>query len=413
MKKKIEKIIKDKNIQNIPKKNDIKSIINIDPSNIKKMKNDNQFKMIDIKKSNDNTLSKTERENLNFNNTNNDNDNNYSSFIDNIEEDEFNSDENISSTMLEVETNTYIDEIEKKSNVSALDLVDTKIKEKSPSKINNNKLNNNCSKSISINNEEYVYYHKKSGSLHSNCKKNKNYFSSSPKSNKSNDKNKNKIFHITQNNQNINTKNDEKKKLKIKKYFKNENTEKEKDKNYSMIGKEFPLKLENINNNFVNLVKKKNYNLVKYALKKVKLDINNINNNLKINNKTCKHKRAPTMVNNTSINKNINNNNKNHNTKELVIKQKYKKINNKFNKKNIISPISKKMGINSMKILNSINNINHMDTPSSLALNANKHNRIIYYNTNNNLIKNNKTIAINNNNTINLNNNKNFNKKII
>jgi hypothetical protein len=60
-------------------------------------------------------------------------------------------------------------------------------------------------------------------------------------------------------------------------------------------------------------------------LKKVKLDINNINNNLKINNKTCKHKRAPTMVNNTSINKNINNNNKNHNTKELVIKQKYKK----------------------------------------------------------------------------------------
>lgn len=212
MKKKIEKIIKDKNIQNIPKKNDIKSIINIDPSNIKKMKNDNQYKMIDIKKYNDNTLSKTERENLNFNNTNNDNDNNYSSFIDNIEEDEFNSDENISSTMLEVETNTYIDEIEKKSNVSALELVDTKIKEKSPSKINNNKLNNNCSKSISINNEEYVYYHKKSGSLHSNCKKNKNYFSSSPKSNKSNEKNKNKIFQITQNNQNINTKNDEKKK---------------------------------------------------------------------------------------------------------------------------------------------------------------------------------------------------------
>ena len=110
MKKKIEKIIKDKNIQNIPKKNDIKSIINIDPSNIKKMKNDNHYKMIDIKKS-DNTLSKTERENLNFNNTNNDNDNNYSSFIDNIEEDEFNSDENISSTSVDAQAVSAIADV--------------------------------------------------------------------------------------------------------------------------------------------------------------------------------------------------------------------------------------------------------------------------------------------------------------
>ena len=151
MKKKIGKIIKDTNILDIFKKNNLKSSINTNPSYMKRKKNDNQYKILDIKKSNDNTLPKTDRENLNLNTNDY---NNYSIDFENTnEEDEFNSDEYISSTMLEVETNTYIDDVDNKSNKSSLDLIDNKINKitkKSSSKLNNKA--KNYAASISANN---------------------------------------------------------------------------------------------------------------------------------------------------------------------------------------------------------------------------------------------------------------------
>ena len=50
------------------------------------------------------------------------------------EEEEFNSDEYISSTMLDVDTNTYIDFFDKKSNISLVNDNEKKSGNKSPSK---------------------------------------------------------------------------------------------------------------------------------------------------------------------------------------------------------------------------------------------------------------------------------------
>ena len=413
----MEKIIKSKNISDFPIKKDNNPIININPSKLKIQKNIKNIQLTDIRKAKTSIHPKTERENSLINNLNKDE--NYSIEIGNEEEEEeeFNSDEYISSTMLDVETNTYIDQTEKKSNDSISNTNISKIKRNSPVKLSEN---HNIKKNYKENNENYSHKNKKSDDT--NNKKIKiNYNSSSPKLNKSNDKGK-EIKYIKLNVQNNETKTekiDEKdKKIKSKKNLKIEykNPEIEKvNKNYSMIGyksplnalytKEYPLKLDNINNNYINLVKKNN-EPKKFGFKKMKLDLNNFNINIKKKNKTCKHKRAPTMINPNSINKN-------NNIKELIIKHKTKKLEeNKSKKKNIISPVTKKIGLNSMKILNSIKSINHMETPSSLVNNFNKHNRIKYYNTNNTLVKNkNNTITINNNNainTINLNNIKNL-----
>ena len=418
-KEEIENSIKNKNISDFPIKSNLNHIKNINPSIIKIKKENDKFKMFEIKKSNTNIQSKTERDNF-FDNTNIEE--NYSIELDNEEEDEFNSDEYISSTMLDVETNTYIDLTDNKSN----DSVSNKPKNKSPRKIKENQNVKKLIKSVGNNNDNYIYKNKKKNSenINSKSKNNKNNRNSpSPKMEKNIDKNKEALYKKLNilNNQNKFEKNEEKEKEKEKeKSKKNLKIEykfpDKENKNFSMIGyksplyilstKGYPLKLDSINSNFVNLIKKNN-NEAKYGFKKMKLDINNVNINIKDKNKTCKHKRAPTMMTDNSMNKN-------NNMKELIIKQQYTKYNekNKYKKKDIISPNTKKIGINSMKMLNSVNTINQIETPSSsIANNVNKNNRIIYYNTNNNLIKNSNTITINNNNiisTINLNNIKNL-----
>ena len=424
-----------KNIDDSPIKDNINPNINQKSSILNNIKNNNSFKILKIKKAITNMQPKTERDNLILNNLNNED--NYSIEIEdeNEEEDEFNSDEYISSTMLDVETNTYIDLNEKKSNDSVSDIINNinnKVKNKSPPVktieiqkvkkfIKSDNINTN------LNNDDFIYKNKNSGNTNSKNKKNKNEnnISISPKINQNIDKSKDILYKKlniknNQNLQNIHNKIEKiEEKVKTKKNLKieNKNPEIEKEnKNYSMIGyksplnilysKEYPLKLDSINNNnYINLIKKSN-DLKKNTFRKIKLDLNSININTKEKIKAGKHKRAPTMITGHPINKNNNFN-------DIILKNKFiKKNDNKNKRNNIISPNGKKIGINSMKILNSVNTINHMETPSSsLANNINKHNRIIYYNTNNNLIKNNNTITINNNNvisTINLNNFKNL-----
>jgi hypothetical protein len=153
-KEEIENSIKNKNISDFPIKSNLNHIKNINPSIIKIKKENDKFKMFEIKKSNTNMQSKTERDNF-FDNTNIEE--NYSIELDNEEEDEFNSDEYISSTMLDVETNTYIDLTDNKSN----DSVSNKPKNKSPRKIKENKNVKKLIKSVGNNNDNYIYKNKK------------------------------------------------------------------------------------------------------------------------------------------------------------------------------------------------------------------------------------------------------------
>jgi hypothetical protein len=87
--------------------------------------------------------------------------------------------------------------------------------------------------------------------------------------------------------------------------------------------------------------------------------------NINEKNKSIKHNRTPTMINN-----------KNFNIKDLIINQQYKKIyDNKSNRKDLFSPkCNKKLCINSMKIINSLNTINNKETLSSSLNNYNINN---------------------------------------
>jgi len=92
----------------------------------------NNNKNMDVKNSQTIVQQPKGKDNLNLNGMNNDN--NYSLSSEN-EEEEFNSDEYISSTMLDVETNTYIEPIEKNSNNYILNINDKDIN-KSQTKTN-------------------------------------------------------------------------------------------------------------------------------------------------------------------------------------------------------------------------------------------------------------------------------------
>ena len=138
------------------------------------------------------------------------------------------------------------------------------------------------------------------------------------------------------------------KNVKRKKNVREDKIGEKENKNYSMVGmsyksplniiysKENSIKLDNITNNFMNLIKNNNA-IAKYALKKIKTDLHKIKLSVSEKNKTFKHKRTPTMT--TNMNSNIiNKNNVNNNIRELIIKQQYKKINeNKIKRKNILS----------------------------------------------------------------------------
>ena len=345
------------------------------------------------------------RKNLVLNDINNDNKFSLSS---ENEEEEFNSDEYISSTMLDVETNTYIEPIEKNSNNYVLNINDkdinksqTKAKEAKSVKNNFKKYINNDIDSINKNRNDRMNSNDKEKK--NKIKNDNNNYSSSKKINK-NDKNKDILFKRLKikNIINSNDRDEEKdQKIKIKKKLKI--IEKEK-KNYSMIGCKSPLniiynkdnslKLDNINSNFLSLIK--SHNSSKQG-KKIKADINNIKININEKNKTIKHNRTPTMINNKNIN-----------IKDLNIKQQYKKIcDNKNKKKDLFSPkCNKKLCINSMKMINSLNTINNKETLSSSLNNYNINNESqnqlnFFCNNNNYLIKSNNTININNNSNIN------------
>ena len=410
MKKKLIKSNKKNNITYNLVKNDLNRIININPSYIKYKKNKDMYKELNLKYFKTSKQSKTERENLLSNDLNNE-DNYYSFETGNEEEEEeFDSDQYVSSTMLDVETNSYIDEVDKKSSHSNSQIINKKETIISPFKLNDNQKVKKFNKIINIKNKDLLNKIKNSEITNLKSKKNtkntinkNNNNSFSPQFNKNNNKNQ-EILYKKIDNQNKNGSVESKeKKIKSKK---NLNTEKEnKIKTYSIVGynsplnvlynKEFPLKLDNINSNFVNLLKNNNINTSKYVFKKIKTDIYNYNSSINEKYKTCKHNKTPIILNNNSINKKTNK------IKELIKKQ-YKKLrNNEYKRINIISPKNQKIFINSMKILNSINTINRLETPkSSFVNNINRPNRIIYY-ANNNLSKNNNTIIIRKNNYIN------------
>ncbi len=431
----MEKYNKNKKTIDNTIKNDLYQIYNTKPILTKNNSNSNKYNFtIEINKQKPKMKSKTERGTIIFNNIKDDE--NYSIELDKDdkeekeEEEEFNSDEYISSTMLDVDTNTYINDSEIKSNtsVSNININNNRTKKNSPLKSSEKNNNKKLIKYTYRNNNEKKLKIKKNASLNSSGQKNKNnnYFSSSPKI--TDEKNKDifcKKLKIKNVQNNTETANKRGKKQKVQKDLRAEyrysqkEKEKEKDaKNYSMgykatlnasNNKDNPPKLDytnsNININYTNLIKNK-INTSKYGFKKIKLDMNTLNIKINEKNKTCKHKKSPTMINNNFINKNYNN------IKDIIIMQKNNKINdNKFNKKFIISPKMKKIGIKSMKTLNSTNTFNHIESPSISIPNNNKYNRIFYFNTNNNTTKNNNTINIHNNinNIINVNNIKNIN----
>ena len=360
----------------------------------------NNNKNLNAKKSKTIVQQPKGRDNLVLNDINNDN--NYSLSSEN-EEEEFNSDEYISSTMLDVETNTYIEPIEKNTNNCILNINDkdinkslTKTKEAKNVKSYFIKYINNDIDYLNKNRNDRM--NSKEKEKRNKIKNDNNNYSSSKKINK-NDKSKDILFKKLKI-KNINNNNDrdeekvQKKKLKI--------VEKE-NKNYSMMGCKSPLniiyskdnslKLDNININFLSLIK--SHNSSKKGNKKIKNDINNIKININEKNKSIKHNRTPTMINNKNIN-----------IKDLIIKQQYTKIcDNKNKRKNLFSPkYNKKLCINSMKIINSLNTINNKETLSSSLNNINNEsqNLLIHFSNNNNyLIKSNNTINLNNNNNIN------------
>jgi hypothetical protein len=181
---------KEKKVFDSPKKNSIKQIINMNRNNMKKNIKDNINKIKEITKIKNNIQSKTERENLVLNDLNIDS--KYSIELeDEEEEEEFDSDEYISSTMLDVETNTYVEKIDKKSNASSNVNISHNIL-KSLTKENENQIGKNYVKTININNNEIIQKNEEIEKVNlnqKNNKKDKHENSASPKLNNKNNNN--------------------------------------------------------------------------------------------------------------------------------------------------------------------------------------------------------------------------------
>ena len=304
------------------------------------------------------------------------NDSNYSIELIEEEEEEINSDEYISSTNLDVETNTYIEYSEINAN-------ENKSKTKNLKKF---------VKAINLNNKNYLNQYGKrdnSNSNHKNQSKKKDYYEYNNNNKKSKFKQKIKI-----NDNNEKFKNKDKREIIYKKL----NVKDIQDKNEK----------EKINQNMKNIDKDniKNYSLLEYHflplnnIYDVDLNINKINNNTKIIKKKTKdnkninkrvdtdadvgnikkifkHIRSPTLVDN--------NINKNKYMIEFLLKQKYQNNDKHKNKKNIMfSPINNKIGINSMRTINNLSNNSRVMTLNNK--NNYKYNKYI---VNKNIINNN------------------------
>ena len=290
-------------------------------SNLEDLKN---FKN-EIKNSKSDIQSKTEREFISLNEeiNNEKNENDYSIALAEVEEDELNSDEYISSSNLDVETNTYID-----YNITNNNTNEKKIINKSLTK--NLK---NFVKAININNKDYINQISKRGNSNSSRKsqnKNKENYANSPLYNNSNKKSKFKQkIKISdnnekdvKNNQNKNKKEIIYKKLDIKDIQNKKRISKEKDKfnknhkynkndnrdiikNYSLLDYNSPI----INNIFDENIDVKNENDNNYmdVIKKKNSGNKNMHKKIKTNpdmvkvNKIVKHLRSPTLVDNNII----------------------------------------------------------------------------------------------------------------
>ena len=386
----------------------------------------------EIKNSKTEMQSKTEREFISLNEEidNKKNESDYSIDLVEIEEDELNSDEYISSSNLDVETNTYIDyNITNNNN-------DKKV-------INNSSTKNfkKFVKAININNIDYINQNRKGGNSNSSRKshnKKKDNYVYSPVYNNSNKKSKFKpkikiSDNIEKNDKNIKNKNKKEiiyKKLDIKdiqnkkriskekdklnlKIKDNQNDNKDNIKSYSLFGYNSPIlnnifdenvDLKNENNkNYVELIKKKNS-----GNKNMNKRLNTNSDMIKINKKV-KHIRSPTLVDNNFI--------KNKYMKEFLLKQNNKKEDElKFKKMNHFSPINNKNIFNSLK---SVKNTLDSDASSSIINNFINNSNLNNYLINKSLSNNARTISSNDykinkyivNQTNNLNNvKKNFNR---
>ena len=320
------------------------------------------------------------------------------------EDDEINSDDYISSTMLDVETNTYIDYSVKDDNEKKL--MESK-----------NKNFKNYPQSTNIRKKDYLNL--KIDSRRINQNKKNDYISYSPKNNnftKSNDL-KQKIKINDNNNKDKNRqKNNNKKKIiykkldvrdlqdkkrkdKINKYpsnyrpkkviiKKNALTESNFERINSIYEEEFEFNKYNSINNYNDIMKKK-VNGNKNVDKKT-----NIASKIQKQNKISKHYRSPTTVDN--------NIKKNNYIEEFFLKQKYNAKNkSRFENKNLFSPINNKQEINSFQ---DINTINYAETNNSII------NQFIIYNKLNKHIRN--CSFYNNSRTINSKNNTNYNHQI-
>ena len=373
----------------------------------------------DILKLKSEILNKTERDYITMNDKIN-NESNYSIEFIEEEEDEINSDEYISSTMLDVETNTYIDfSVPNNDN------------EKKATNKSSTKNFKNFVKAININNKDYLNQNIKSAnsnsSRRSGRKKNDNYEYSPLKSNNNKKSKFRKKIKINDNNEKDNDKKNNKeiiyKKLDIKdiqnkkekdksnKNQKNKKNEKNMIKNYSLLEYNIPPLNKIYSEDFDSKKNNKN-NCVEKRKKKISEnknmnDKNKTEADIGIINKITKHLRSPTLDDN--------NINKNKYMKEFFLKQKYQNFDTiKYQKKKVFSPINNKLGINSLKTINTIDNI---EKPSYIINNFINNSNYNNYLTNNILSNNARTIYSNNNKinkyivnrNINLNN---FNKNI-
>ena len=327
---------------------------------------------------------------------------NYSIELLEEEEEEINSDEYISSSNLDVETDTYIDYSVINNNNS---------KNKMINKVKTKNLKNFV-KAININNNDYLSQCKKrenSNSNHKSKNKKDGYYAYSPlninnknkfrKKIKINDNNEKNIV----NNKNNNNKDNFYKKLdvkeiqnkkekeKINQNIKNIINDRDSIKYYSLMEYHLPP----LNNIFDEDIKSKNNNSninELYAIKNKNNADKNMNSRIEIDgmgkvNKITKHVRCSTLVDN--------NINRNKYMKEFLMKHKFKNNDEfKYKQKKIFSPINKKIGINSMKKINTINNT---ETHPSLINNTINNTNINSYIPFNGLSNNTRTISTNEN----------------
>ena len=386
-----------KDFENLKEK---KIKINQNNQGIKIIQNRIEQNTPDILKSKTKISTKTDRDYIALNDELN-NEGNYSIELIEEEEDEINSDEYISSTMLDVETDTYI-------NYSVTNnKMEKKIINKSSTKTFKNF--KNFVKAININNKDYLNQNRKSANSNSSRrnerKKNDEYLPLNSHNNKkskfrkkidingnnekeNNKKNKKEIFYKKLDIKDIQNK---KEKHKLDKKQKNKKNEKNIIKNYSLLEYNIP-PLNNIYDEDFDLKKNNNNNYIDIPKKKISGN-KKMNKRLKTDtdmgkiNKIAKHIRSPTLVDN--------NINKNKYMKEFFIKQKYTNMDEiKYQRKNIFSPINNKIGINSLKTLNTIDNI---EKPSSIINNFIKNSNFNNYLTNNIFSNNTRTISLNNN----------------